>query len=74
MSEGMADIIGMARALIVDPDFPNKAKGLREEIIPCMVAIPASQVIYTTRVFPVLPTLKSVGNGCFSVSSSFGLS
>jgi NADPH-dependent 2,4-dienoyl-CoA reductase/sulfur reductase-like enzyme len=37
LAEGKADIIGMGRALICDPDFPNKArKGLREEIIPCM--------------------------------------
>jgi len=37
LAEGKADIIGMGRELICDPDFPNKArKGLREEIIPCM--------------------------------------
>ena len=37
LAEGKADIIGMGRELICDPDFPNKArKGLRDEIIPCM--------------------------------------
>ena len=37
LAEGKADIIGMGRELICDPDFPNKArKGLRERIIPCM--------------------------------------
>ena len=37
MAEGQADIIGMGRELICDPDFPNKAReGRRDEIIPCM--------------------------------------
>ncbi len=37
LAEGQADIIGMGRQLICDPDFPNKAReGRREEIIPCM--------------------------------------
>ncbi len=37
LAEGKADIIGMGRELMCDPDFPNKAKkGLRDEIIPCM--------------------------------------
>jgi 2,4-dienoyl-CoA reductase-like NADH-dependent reductase (Old Yellow Enzyme family)/thioredoxin reductase len=37
LAEGKADLIGMGRALICDPDFPNKAReGRREEIIPCM--------------------------------------
>jgi len=35
--EGRADIIGMARALLADPDLPNKARtGRRNEIIPCL--------------------------------------
>ncbi len=34
---GRADLIGMARAIIADPEFPNKAKhGLRDEINPCL--------------------------------------
>lgn len=37
LREGKADIIGMARAIIADPAFPNKAKhGLRDEINPCL--------------------------------------
>jgi NADPH-dependent 2,4-dienoyl-CoA reductase/sulfur reductase-like enzyme len=37
LAEGKADIIGMGRQLMCDPDFPNKArKGLGDEIIPCM--------------------------------------
>jgi 2,4-dienoyl-CoA reductase-like NADH-dependent reductase (Old Yellow Enzyme family)/thioredoxin reductase len=37
LADGKADIIGMGRQLICDPDFPNKAqRGLREDIIPCM--------------------------------------
>jgi len=35
--EGKADLIGMARALIADPELPNKAReGRTEEIIPCI--------------------------------------
>jgi 2,4-dienoyl-CoA reductase-like NADH-dependent reductase (Old Yellow Enzyme family)/thioredoxin reductase len=37
LAEGKADIIGMARALLADPDLPNKARrGRRNEIIPCL--------------------------------------
>jgi len=35
--EGRADIIGMGRALLADPDLPRKARsGRRKEIIPCL--------------------------------------
>ncbi|MDR2089063.1 MAG: FAD-dependent oxidoreductase [Clostridiales Family XIII bacterium] len=34
---GQADLIAMARALIADPDFPNKAcRGKADEIVPCL--------------------------------------
>ncbi len=37
LAEGEADIIGMARALLADPDLPNKARrGRPNEIIPCL--------------------------------------
>jgi 2,4-dienoyl-CoA reductase-like NADH-dependent reductase (Old Yellow Enzyme family)/thioredoxin reductase len=37
LAEGKADVIGMARALLADPDLPNKARrGQRSEIIPCL--------------------------------------
>ncbi|NLL53501.1 MAG: FAD-dependent oxidoreductase [Peptococcaceae bacterium] len=37
LAEGKADIIGMARALIADPDLPNKARrGQRDRIRPCL--------------------------------------
>lgn len=37
LQEGQADFIGMARALIADPDFPRKARsGRRNEIVPCL--------------------------------------
>ncbi|MDY6825566.1 MAG: FAD-dependent oxidoreductase [Bacillota bacterium] len=37
LAEGKADIIGMARALIADPEFPNKARnGRADQIIPCL--------------------------------------
>ncbi len=37
LAEGLADFIGMGRALIADPELPNKAKeGRVEEIVPCL--------------------------------------
>lgn len=37
LAEGKADLIGMARALIADPELPNKAsEGRTDEIIPCI--------------------------------------
>jgi 2,4-dienoyl-CoA reductase-like NADH-dependent reductase (Old Yellow Enzyme family)/thioredoxin reductase len=37
LSEGKADLIGMARALLADPEFPNKAReGKTDEIVPCI--------------------------------------
>ncbi len=37
LQDGVADLIGMARALIADPELPNKAMtGRREEIAPCI--------------------------------------
>jgi 2,4-dienoyl-CoA reductase-like NADH-dependent reductase (Old Yellow Enzyme family)/thioredoxin reductase len=37
LAGGQADLIGMARALIADPDFPDKARaGRAEEILPCL--------------------------------------
>ena len=37
LAEGRADIIGMGRALIADPEFPNKARnGRAHDIIPCL--------------------------------------
>ncbi len=36
LSEGRADMIGLCRALLCDPDWPIKAKELRKkDIIPC---------------------------------------
>ncbi|HXZ38381.1 MAG TPA: FAD-dependent oxidoreductase [Thermodesulfobacteriota bacterium] len=37
LAEGKADLIGMGRALLADPEFPKKAReGRVEEIIPCI--------------------------------------
>ncbi len=36
LAEGKADLIGMGRALLADPELPNKAKeGRTDEILPC---------------------------------------
>lgn len=37
LANGQADLVGMTRAIIADPELPNKArKGLFEEIRPCL--------------------------------------
>jgi len=37
LAEGKADLVGMARALLADPELPNKAKdGKVDEIVPCL--------------------------------------
>lgn len=37
LAEGHADIVGMSRALLADPELPNKARcGRNEEIRPCL--------------------------------------
>jgi 2,4-dienoyl-CoA reductase-like NADH-dependent reductase (Old Yellow Enzyme family)/thioredoxin reductase len=37
LSQDRADVIGMARALLADPELPNKARrGQRSEIVPCL--------------------------------------
>ncbi|MCX5846553.1 MAG: FAD-dependent oxidoreductase [Deltaproteobacteria bacterium] len=37
LAEGKADLVGMARALLADPELPNKAKeGKSDEIVPCI--------------------------------------
>lgn len=43
IASGKADGVAMARALIADPDLPNKARlGLRDEITPCLRCINCS--------------------------------
>jgi 2,4-dienoyl-CoA reductase-like NADH-dependent reductase (Old Yellow Enzyme family)/thioredoxin reductase len=37
LAEGKADLIGMGRALIADPELPNKSReGRTDEIVPCL--------------------------------------
>lgn len=37
LAEGKADLAGMARALLADPELPNKAReGRADEIVPCL--------------------------------------
>jgi len=37
LAEGKADLVGMGRALLADPELPNKAKdGRTDEIVPCI--------------------------------------
>lgn len=37
LAEGQADLVGMARALLADPELPNKAReGRADEIVPCI--------------------------------------
>ena len=46
ITEGKADLIGMARALIADPEFPRKAEeGRYEDIRPCIACGQCNEVI-----------------------------
>lgn len=52
LAEGKADVIAMTRALIADPEFPNKAKhGKAEEIIPCLRCLDCLTGMHTGQHF-----------------------
>lgn len=49
LADGKADLIGMARALLADPEFPNKAReGRADEIVPCLACSNCLTEILTT--------------------------
>ncbi|MGZ3580495.1 MAG: FAD-dependent oxidoreductase, partial [Syntrophales bacterium] len=49
LAEGKADMTGMARALLADPELPNKAReGRVEEIVPCLACSNCLTDILTT--------------------------
>ena len=49
IAEGKADLTGMARALLADPELPNKAReGRVEEIVPCLACSNCLTEILTT--------------------------
>lgn len=49
LAEGKADLIGMARALLADPELPNKAReGKVDEIVPCLACSNCLTEILTT--------------------------
>jgi len=49
IAEGKADLVGMARALLADPELPNKARESRvEEIVPCLACSNCLTEILTT--------------------------
>ncbi len=49
LAEGKADMIGMARALLADPELPNKAReGRVDEIVPCLACSNCLTEIVTT--------------------------
>ena len=52
LAEGKADLIGMTRALIADPEFPNKAQsGRADEIIPCLRCLDCLTGMHTGQHF-----------------------
>lgn len=52
LASGRADIVAMARALIADPHFPNKARtGRADEIIPCMRCLDCLTGMHTGQHF-----------------------
>lgn len=49
LAEGKADLVGMARALLADPELPNKAQeGRTDEIVPCLACSNCLTEILTT--------------------------
>jgi len=49
LAEGKADLIGMARALLADPELPNKTReGKVDEIVPCLACSNCLTEIVTT--------------------------
>jgi 2,4-dienoyl-CoA reductase-like NADH-dependent reductase (Old Yellow Enzyme family)/thioredoxin reductase len=50
LKQGKADLIGMARGLVADPDLPNKvAKGSLEDIRPCIACMTCLDRLFTRR-------------------------
>jgi len=51
LADGMADFVGMGRALLADPELPNKAsEGRIDEIIPCIACSTClSEIVSTYR-------------------------
>ena len=53
LEEGHADVIGMARALMADPQLPNKLRrGEPEEVVPCLRCqncLAGEKIFYLTR-------------------------
>jgi len=50
--EGKADFVAMARALIADPDFPNKARrGQEEDIRPCIGCYNCLEIVHQNHFF-----------------------
>ncbi len=51
IAEGRADMVGVARALIADPDWPDKAKnGMVEEIRPCITCSHCLSSLFSTLI------------------------
>jgi len=49
LAEGKADLVGMGRALLADPELPDKARtGRTEEIVPCLACSHCLAAMLTT--------------------------
>jgi len=49
LAEGKVDLVGMGRALLADPELPNKARtGRSEEIVPCLACSNCLAAMLTT--------------------------
>jgi 2,4-dienoyl-CoA reductase-like NADH-dependent reductase (Old Yellow Enzyme family)/thioredoxin reductase len=56
LADGKADLVGMGRALLADPELPNKAKeGRIEEIVPCIAC--------SRCLAEIMPMYKAWGKG-----------
>jgi len=64
IAQGKADLVGMARALIADPEFAKKAReGKAEEIRPCIACCRCLDSIFTEPPFLYCTVNPMVGRG-----------
>ena len=75
LSDGKADFVGMGRALLADPELPNKAReGRIDEIIPCIACSTClSEIVSTYRKWGQPTTIYCTVNPTAGKESAYRL-
>ena len=75
LSDGKADFVGMGRALLADPELPNKAReGRIDEIIPCIACSTClSEIVSTYRKWGQPTTIYCTVNPTVGKESAYRL-